>query len=259
MRDVIAAQGMVLSAMSVGDYDKRVVLLTKELGKVAVFARGARRANSTLLASTRPFSFGTFFLYPGRDAYTLQSAEIKEYFAGLSNNMEALTYGCYFLEVADYYTREGNDETPMLNLLYMTVKALINQKIENPLVKLIFELRAMTINGVYPELFHCVSCGQEVEEGLFSMRDHGIYCTECRNIPKNGIGLDAAATYTLQYIIAAPLNKLYTFTLSQKTIQTVKKVVEQCKQQYQDKSFHSLEILEQIVGRENDEIMKKEI
>ncbi len=247
MKEIIVVQGMVLSSMSVGDYDKRVVLLTKELGKIAVFARGARRTNSSLLASTRPFTFGSFSLYPSRDAYTMQSAEIREYFEELSSNMEAVTYGCYFLEVADYYTREGVDESPMLNLLYITIKALINKKIGNPLIKLIFELRAMTISGVYPELFQCISCGKEVEEGIFSVRDHGIYCMECKKIPKNGLILNAAATYTLQYIIAAPLNKLYTFTLSEATMQVVKQVIEQCKKQYQDKTFHSLEILEQMI------------
>lgn len=245
MREVITVQGIVISAMPVGEYDRRVVLMTKELGKIAAFARGARRPNSSLLASTRPFVFGTFSLYPGRDAYTIQAAEVAEYFDELSSNIETIAYGYYFLEIADYYGREGVNETLMINLLYVSLKALLNKKLDNDLVKMIFELRAIAINGSYPDFFHCISCGKEIEEGVFSVRDHGVYCSECKKIPKNGIWLNAAAVYTLQYIIAAPINKLYTFTLSEQTEKTVRDVIEQCKRQYQDKEFRSLEVLKQ--------------
>ena len=124
MRDEVVLQGIVLAMSLVGEYDRRLVILTKERGRITAFARGVRKSNNQLVSKTQLFVMGEFTLYEGRDAYTLKSVEAKEYFHELTYDMEKYCYGSYFCEVMSYLTREGERSTDYLNLLFVSLNAL---------------------------------------------------------------------------------------------------------------------------------------
>ncbi len=121
--------------------------LQKNREKVSAFAKGSRRPNSPLVGVVNPFTFGEFTMYEGRSSYTIQSAKVINYFSELREDVLGAYYGFYFLEVANYYAREFNDELEMLKLLYQTMRALTNPHIPDALIRCIYELKILTING----------------------------------------------------------------------------------------------------------------
>ena len=215
MREQVVLTGMVIKSAPAGEYDRRLVILTCERGKITAFARVARRPGTTLMASSAPFVFGTFSLYEGRDAYSLVSVEVQNYFREITENMEAACYGSYFLEFADYYGRENLEAVETLKLLYQSLRALLKSTIPNRLVRAVFELKLMEINGEY------------MEKPLGRLEDSTIY--------------------TWEYVLASPVEKLYTFTVTEKVLGEFTKCVAENKRRFVDKTFHSLDILDVLV------------
>ncbi len=215
MQGITEITGMVLKAEPMNDYDRRVVFLTKERGKISAFARGARRTNSKLLAATNPFCFGTFKLYEGRTSYNVMEAEISNYFEGLREDYEGAFYGMYFLEVMDYYTRENNDEKEMLKLLYQSLRALMHEGLSNVLVRYIFEMKAMVINGEFP------------------------------GMPGEG-EWDDSTRYAVSYIMNSGIEKLYTFTVTPQVLAELKRIADDYRTRYTDRQFKSLEIVDHL-------------
>lgn len=213
MREQVSVTGMILKAEPIGEYDRRVIILTRERGKIAAFARGARKQGSRLLASTNPFCFGKFLLYEGRTSYNITESIISNYFEGFREDFEAACYGMYFLEMMDYYTRENSDEKEMLKLLYQSLRALLHEGLSNKLVRYIFEIKALKINGEYP------------------------------GIPEKEEGFLPSTVYAVNYIAATAVEKLYTFTVAEQVLSELSWIADNYRNRFIDKKMKSLEIL----------------
>ncbi len=242
MAQSVVLTGMVLQTMPVGEYDKRITLLTRERGKVTAFARGARRPNSALLAASAPFAFGEFELYEGRSSYSVIKAEIGNYFRELTADLENTYYGFYFLEMADYVTQENNDEQEVLKLLYQSLRAIESASIPNRLVRRIYELRMLVINGIYPNVFTCQGCGKETELTVFSVVRAGMICRDCQS-KGHVIEVNDSTLYTLQYIVTAKLEQLYTFTVSEEVLCRLEKIMDSYLKKYMVHTFKSEQFL----------------
>ncbi len=211
----VIVTGMILASYPSGDYDRRVVMLTKDRGKITAFARGARRQGSRLLAATEQFCFGNFKVFEGRDAYNLTEASVTNYFEELRSDFDGACLGMYFLEFADYYTRENNDEIEMLRLLYQSVKAICNAALDNRLVRYVYEIKAMVVNGEFP------------------------------GIPKDA-QFDHSTVYTVDFIVKTPVEKLYTFAVNETVLKELANLCDRYRTRFIDRKLKSLDLLDSL-------------
>lgn len=242
MGNSIIVTGMVLSTIPIAETDKRVVLLTKELGKITAFAKGARKPKSSFLAATNPFAFGQFELYEGKTSYNIKKADISNYFRELVVDIDRAYTGFYFLEFAEYFCQENNDEKEMLKLLYQSLRALQSKKFKSQFVRVIFELKAMAINGEGPSVFSCMHCHKTEDLHYFSVYRGGIFCSNCRQGQKTR-QIQASTRYTMQYIISSSIEKLFTFQVSDEILKELEEIMEKYIGFYVKHEFNSLKLI----------------
>ena len=212
MEDIITVRGMVLKHSPSSDYDWVATIFTAERGKITAFARSARKPGNRLSGTVEPFCFGTFKLFAGKNSYNIVEADIENYFEGFRSDLEAACYGTFFLELASYYTRENVEDVELLNLLYLSLKALLKDAFPNRLVRCIYELRALLIEGEYP------------------------------GIPENTRLLDSTR-YALDFIAQTPLEKLYTFSVSDEVLDELCVVARGYRSRFIDRPLKSSEML----------------
>lgn len=241
----IRVTGMILKSDPVGEYDKRITILTGQRGKVSAFVRGVRKQNAAFSGMTEPFLYGEFTLISGRSAYTVIHINISEYFRELSGKFPAVYYGFYFLELSDYFAREANDEKNLLLLLYRSLRALTSEKFSPELVKCVFELKCLDINGFAPALDSCVSC-KRPEAAAFSAQSFGVLCPDCALRAEDAVFIGAAALYAMRFIERTPIEKLYTFKLSDEALGELTAVCDSYMKVHTDRRFSSLDILKDI-------------
>jgi DNA repair protein RecO (recombination protein O) len=212
MEDIITVRGIVLKHSPSGDYDWVATIFTAQRGKITAFARSARKPGGRLSGCVEPFCFGTFKLFAGRNSYTIVEADIENYFEGFRGDLEGACYGTFFLEIASYYTRENIEDTELLNLLYISLRALLKDSIPNKLVRCVYELRSLQIEGEYP------------------------------GAPTD-MAVSDSARYALEHIENAPLEKLYTFLVSDEVLEELCRVTKQYRKRFIDRTFKSMEML----------------
>ncbi|MCR5486718.1 MAG: DNA repair protein RecO [Lachnospiraceae bacterium] len=202
--------GMVLKAFDYAEYDRRLILLTSELGKITVFARGVRRVGNRHMAACLPLVFGGFRLFEGKTAYNLYDVEVTNYFEEIRNDMEAVCYASYFADLTERVTRENNDESEVLKLLYRSLQALLSPAIPDSFVRAVFELKLVMLNGEFGE---------------------------------TGMPLLKGTERAVAYIESAPIQDLFSFRLKEENEKELEALSERCRKKCVPGDFKTLEVM----------------
>lgn len=234
----INTDGLIIKRGAVGENDRLVTVLTRDLGVIRAFVHGGNKVKGKTISATDVLCYSSFTVSRNRDTYTISEVTPLEVFFDLRGDIEKLSLAQYFCEVALSLAVEGeNAEEPLrliLNCLYMLMKGLRPDR----QIKAIFELRMMTLSGFMPDLTACAICGGELKGSVWFRCEEGTVC--CENCGSGGVLISPGVLAAMRHIVSCELEKLFSFEMPPEALKALDAVTERYLITHCDRYFTAL-------------------
>lgn len=142
----LTIEGLILKRANFGEADRMLTVLTKNLGKISVIARGVRRITSRRAGNVELLNLVKIGLFKGK-GYTLTEAESIETFPRIKSNLATSTAGFHILELSNKLLPEDDPNFRAYDLVVEVLKRLE----DNPRQLLLraFEIKLLDLLGFF--------------------------------------------------------------------------------------------------------------
>ncbi|WP_254721917.1 DNA repair protein RecO [Kovacikia minuta] len=148
--------GINLKSMPMGEADRLLTILTRELGLIRAVAMGARKHGSSLGGRSGLFVVNELLIAKGRSLDKVAQAETLESYPGLSQDLKKLTASQYLAELCLCQALSDQPQEELFCLLNEQLKRLERSAASQVLPYLthaVFQL--LILSGVVPQVHLC--------------------------------------------------------------------------------------------------------
>lgn len=250
---LVTVEGIVIGKRDIGENNCFIDVLTNQFGVIEATAHGVKKTNSSTLSSAALFSYSKLCFNKNNLKYTLNSAEPKHSFFGLSSDLAKFSLAVYLADIIKYTSASEQNGEDILRFFAITLYELEKEKADCDIIKAVFELRIASMLGFLPDLRACRGCGEYLKETMyFSFEGSSLVCGDCKESERK-IGeilteISHDLLYTLRYVVYSPMEKLYKFTLKGKTRKDFFDFSELYLLKQLDRGFKTLDYYKNIKG-----------
>ena len=211
----IQTRGLVVREVDYGESDKLLTVLTPEDGILTFRAAGVRKNKSSIKSACQLLCWSSFTAFQRSGKWSISEAEPIEMFMKLRQNIELLSLGMWFAQSAESVANADVPSPDVLRLLLLSLNALCKGRPQY-LVKAAFEFRLTAMAGFSPNLEECCVCRSEFPDGL-DIQNGALCCMNC-GAGKQIVPIDRAVVEAFRYCLLCQLERLFSFTLPQKSL-----------------------------------------
>ena len=196
----------MLSRIDFGEADRVVTVYSRQLGKLRVVAKGARRPLSRLGPHLEYFCRTQLMLTKGRDLDVVTGAETINAHLALRANLDAYGHASHMVELVARLTEERQENAVVFDLLAGSLQ-LLAEGVDPYHVTRHFELALLNHLGYRPELQQCVECRESLTQAPhpFVANLGGYLCEQCQ---PRGVALRHITVDAQKYLRAVERNGL---------------------------------------------------
>ncbi len=219
--------GLIIREQNIGENDKLVTLLTRDMGVISAYAAGSKSIKSKKSSATCLLSYSSFVLKKKGDFFRISEAAPIKVFFSTGDDIEALYLAQYFCELAAVHTPDDSVCESVLRLFLNCLHFLSEKKRNIFLLKAIAELRLLSLIGYMPDLVACKKCVRYENELMYFDTFEGfLYCSNCVPYQKDYAVLNATLIMAMRHIIYSDFEKLFSFTLPDDACRALSAVTE---------------------------------
>ena len=254
----VEVKGLVIRTTDIKEADRIITIFTEELGVVSALAKSARSLKSRKMSSTMQFCYGSFVLVKRDEYYWIKECSLIESFFGVRNSVEGLALASYIAEVLNDVT-VAEAERDLLRLSLNSLYAISENKYSLEKIKAAFEIRAASILGFMPDVISCRQCGEKQGDFFFDIMGGSLICYSCNTKnakehkePENPHEssiisiLSEGAKYALGYCIYSPIEKIFSFRISDEDMSLLSRATENYIVNQLERSFKSLDFYNEV-------------
>ncbi|MDQ7843781.1 MAG: DNA repair protein RecO [Armatimonadota bacterium] len=196
---VYRVEAIVLRRANLGEADRIVTLYTREHGKVAAVAKGARKPGSRFVGRLELFTHLRALLARGRTLDVVSQVEVVEPFAAIRGDLGRMGAASFIVEVADRATPEREP----FPVLYRALRDALLAAAEGDagLAAAWFAAQVLALSGYGPVTDRCVVCQRPITGGAaFSAALGGALCGPHRERDRGAVPASAVALATIGFL-----------------------------------------------------------
>lgn len=237
-------KGIVIKEVELTNGSRLINILTENLGVITAIANNSFLRKNNKFSSAHTLTYCRFVLFKKKEYYSVDEFDILDIFWEIKDDLKSLAVCQYFCELCINLEPDSTVSGDFLKLFLNSV-FYISKKIKDiELIKIIFEMKAMSLCGYMPDLVCCSKCGKYETDNMFFLINSGkIICDDCRSSCCSELfaQVKKGMVYALRHIIYSPIEKIFSFELSENALKTLSKLSEDYIKYHLDTNFKSLE------------------